>query len=72
MLRTPEEMRIGFPLLLEVAADGRIVYDSSGELEALLSAFRERLARRGARRVRSGDFWHWDLQGDAHPGEWDI
>ncbi len=72
VLRTAEEMQIGFPLLLEVAADGQIVYDPSGVLERLLSAFRERLSERGARRVRSGDFWHWDLQGDARPGEWEI
>jgi hypothetical protein len=52
--------------------DAQIEYDPAARLQHRLSEFRERLARRGAQRKRSGDAWHWDLQGDARPGEWEL
>ena len=72
LLRTAEELEIGFPLLLEIWADGQVLDDPTGALSSALAAFQRRIERRGAQRKRSGDFWHWDLQGDSRPGEWEL
>lgn len=72
VVRTPEEVRAGFPLLLDITQDGRVLVDSAGCVQALLSEWRNRLAAHGARRISSGAAWHWDLGGHAAPGEWRL
>jgi predicted nucleotidyltransferase len=63
VLRTPAEVRDGFPLLLDIVAEGVVVADPSGAVAALLAGWRQRLAAQGARRVVTGESWHWDLAG---------
>lgn len=72
VLRTVDEVRAGFPLLLDMVEDGRVVEDTRGLLRGLLDGWKERLVRHGARRVFSGESWHWDLAGSAHPGRWSL
>ena len=72
VLRTVEEVRAGFPLLLDMIEDGRVVDDAHGALQVLLAGWKARLALHGARRVFTGESWHWDLAGSAYPGRWSL
>jgi len=72
VLRTQAEVRSGFPLLLDMVEDGRVCRDAGGVVGALLAEWRTRLAATGARRVVTGDSWHWDLAPSAPPGEWSL
>jgi hypothetical protein len=72
VLRTPAEVQAGFPLLLDMIAEGRIVWDPRGIVAGLFHAWEARLAAHGARRVVTGESWHWDLAGTASPGEWSL
>ncbi len=72
VLRTPREIEDGFPLLLDMIEDGRNVWDPHGTVAMLLDGWRTRLAAHGARRVRTGESWHWDLAGSSPPGRWTL
>lgn len=70
ILRTPAEIESGFPLLLDMAEDAQILFDPEGTVARLLDGWRERLAKAGARRIRTADGWHWDLSGGRK--EWEL
>ena len=53
VLKTPDEVRIGSPLFLDMVEDGKILYDRDGFFEKFLSDFRRRLQAQGAHRVMS-------------------
>lgn len=72
LARTPGELQSGFPLLLEILADGQILFDADDAVAQILDGWRRRVAAAKARRVYRGAAWHWDLKGDAAPGEWQI
>lgn len=61
VLRTPDEVRDGFALLLDIIHEGKVVFDPEDEAHVLLAEWRAALQRQGARRVQTGDTWHWDL-----------
>ncbi|MBI4611272.1 MAG: nucleotidyltransferase domain-containing protein [Candidatus Rokubacteria bacterium] len=69
VFKTPEEVEAGSPLFLDMVEDARILYDPEGFLAAHLDLLRIRLRELGARRVRSGNAWYWDLKPDLKPGE---
>jgi hypothetical protein len=69
LFKTPEEVRRGSPLFLDMLEDGRILVDRGGFFAQHLAAFRQRLDRLGARRVWRGGEWYWDLKPDYVPGE---
>jgi len=71
-LRTPEEVAAGFPLLLEVVADGAVVADSDGRTAQMLATWQDRLEAQGARRIRTGESWHWDLAGSNWRQGWRL
>ncbi len=72
VLRTAAEVEEGFPLLLDIAREGRPLWGASQATE-ILEGWRQRLARQGARYIRTGETWHWDLAGDsATPGRWSL
>lgn len=72
VLRTPAEVTSGFPLVLEIAEDGRVLSDPHGVTGRLLLARHERMALAKAKRVQTGESWHWDLRGDSRPGGWKL
>ncbi len=52
VLRTVDEVRAGFPLLLDMVEDGWVVEDTRGLLQDLLDGWKARLARHRAARVQ--------------------
>lgn len=69
VFRTPDEVRQGSPLFLDMVDDALYLYDRGRFFEKEMAAFRERLAALGARRVWLGSTWYWDLKPDYKPGE---
>lgn len=62
LARTPAEFEAQFSsLYLDVALDGRILYDPSGYMTHKLSALRTFIGNVGLYRERTdmGDIWHW-------------
>lgn len=69
VFKTPEEVETGSPLFLDMVEDARILYDPDGFLTRYLDRLRARLRELGARRIRRGNAWYWDLKPDLKPGE---
>lgn len=69
VLRTPEDLRIASPLLLDLTEDAVVLQDEGGILAAALDDLRRRLRRLGARRIWMGTRWYWDLKPDYRRGE---
>jgi len=69
VLKTPEEIKNGTPLLLDMVDDAMILYDSQDFLQNTLKALRANLTRLGAKRIWRGDNWFWDLKPDYQRGE---
>jgi HEPN domain-containing protein/predicted nucleotidyltransferase len=70
VLKTPDEVEVGSPLFHDMTEDAKILYDPEGFLAGYLARLREQLERQGARRVRWGGGWYWDLTG--RPGQSEI
>lgn len=69
VFKTPEEFEAGSPLFLDMVEDARILFDPDGFLSRCLEGLRARLQKLGARRIRRGNAWYWDLKPDLKPGE---
>ena len=69
VFKTPEEVEAGSPLFLDLVEDARILYDPEGFLARYLDRLRARLRALGARRIRRGNAWYWELKPDLKPGE---
>jgi uncharacterized protein len=69
VFKTPEEVQAGSPLFLDMVEDARILWDPEGFLAAHLDRLRARLRQLGARRIRRGNAWYWELKPDLKPGE---
>jgi uncharacterized protein len=69
VFKTPEEVEAGSPLFLDMVDDARILWDPDGFLAGYLDRLRARLRRLGARRIRRGNAWYWELKPDLEPGE---
>jgi len=69
VFKTPGEVERGSPLFLDMVEDARLLHDPEGFLARYLDDLRARLRRLGARRVRSGNAWYWELKPDLKPGE---
>lgn len=69
VFKTPAELRLGTPLLLDMVEDARILFDRADTLRGTLAALRARLEQSGARRIWKGNAWIWDLKPDYKPGE---
>lgn len=69
VFKTPEELRRGSPLFLDLIDDAIVLVDRDGALRDQLERLRGRLRELGARRVWLGDAWYWDLKPDYHVGE---
>lgn len=69
VFKTPEEVRRGSPLFLDMSEDARILHDRDRFFERQMDGLRHRLRSLGARRLWKGDAWYWDLKPDYRPGE---
>jgi len=69
VFKTPEEVEAGSPLFLDLVEDARILYDPEDFLGRYLDRLRARLRELGARRIRRGNAWYWELKPDLKPGE---
>ena len=69
ILKTPDEIKNGSPLLLDMVEDAVILYDREDLLKNTLDVLRGNLTRLGAKRIWRGDNWFWDLKPDYQRGE---
>jgi hypothetical protein len=69
VLKTPEELRAGSFLHLDLPDEARLLWDPSGSLRRYLDDLRERLKAMGARRVGSGAGAYWILKPDYRWGD---
>ena len=61
VLKTPAELAAGSLLYLDMVDQARILFDDRGLLRRTLDDLGQRLAAMGARRVRKGGGYYWEL-----------
>lgn len=69
IIKTPEEVKRGGLIYLDMVEDARVLYDRDDFFKRFLERLRMRLAELGSRRIRLGSAWYWDLKPDFKPGE---
>ncbi len=69
IVRTPQEATRVIPLYLDLTEDAVLLYDRSGFFAHVLERVRVSLRRLGARRMRLGRGWYWDLKPDFRRGD---
>ena len=69
VLKTPDEIRNGSPLLLDMVEDAVILYDQNDFLKNTLNHLQNNMKQLGAKRIWRGDHWFWDLKPDYQQGE---
>jgi predicted nucleotidyltransferase len=69
IVRTPQEAARSIPLYLDLTEDAVLLYDRDGFFAGVLDRLRATLRRLGARRIREGTTWYWDLKPDFEPGD---
>ncbi len=69
VFKTPAELEIGSPLLLDMIEDARVLFDRDATLQRRLERLRGRLVALGARRIRKGGGYYWQLKPDFKPGD---
>ena len=62
-------MERGEVFYVDLVEDARLLYDRDDFLKGFLDRLRRRLKQLGARRIRRGNAWYWDLKPDFKPGE---
>ena len=69
ILKTPEEAKRFSPLYLDMVEDAVILYDKNNFFRKILDRLTKILSKLGAKRVRIGNYWIWDLKPDYTFGE---
>ncbi len=69
VIKTPEEVRLGSPLFLDMTRESLILYDKDKFFKKYIDEFRKKLEKLGATRVQRGGGWYWVLKPDYKPGE---
>lgn len=69
VFKTPEELRQGSFLFLDLTDQARILCDRGGLLRDYLADLAARLRAMGARRVYKGGGYYWVLKPDYKPGD---
>jgi len=69
VLKTPEEVRAGSPLFLDMTQWCDILYDRDRFFEEFIDELRARLERNGARRVQSKGGYYWEYKPNIRPNE---
>lgn len=70
ILLKPEEIKKNPPILLDIATDGVILYDTDNYLRDWLTNLKKKLEEIGARKIFLGKGkWYWDLKPDYKLGD---
>lgn len=69
IIKTPEEVAAGSLLFLDMTEDVLILYDKEKFFTNFLQEFSMKLKRLGARKIVTGERWHWVLKSDYTEGE---
>ncbi len=69
VFKTPDEVKQGSLLFLDIIHDKHFLYDRDGFMQNVLVLLESRLKELGANRIWSGNAWYWDLKPDYRPGE---
>lgn len=69
VFKTPDEVRQGSLLFLDMTEDARLLIDEGGFFANRLEILRQRLRELGSRRIWLGNAWYWDLKPDFQPGD---
>ncbi|GAB4471888.1 MAG: nucleotidyltransferase domain-containing protein [Burkholderiaceae bacterium] len=69
VLKTPEELRAGSFLHLDLPDEAQLLWDPAGTLRGYLDDLRARLKAMGARRIGSGASAYWVLKPDYRWGD---
>lgn len=69
VFKTPNEVRRGSPLFLDMTHSVRILFDRDRFLTRYLADLGQKLEALGARRVRKGGGYYWLLTPDFQPGD---
>lgn len=69
ILKTPEELIQGSLLDLDMIEEARILIDKDGMFQRHLDALAARLRAMGARKVRKGGGYYWELKPDYRWGD---
>lgn len=69
VFKTPDELRQGSLLFLDMIDEARILHDPEGMLKAYFADLGARLRRLGAQRVQKAGGYYWLLKPDLKPGE---
>lgn len=69
IFKTPAELALKSPILLDMTEDSKIAYDPQNVFLDVISDLKESLKKYGARRVVRGTAWWWDLKPDFKPGD---
>ena len=69
VLKTPEEVKRGSPLFLDLVENAKILYDKENFFKNKLEEIKEKLKKWGAKRYWLGNAWYWVLKPDIKPGE---
>lgn len=69
IFKTPEEVRRGSPLFLDMTEWCRILWDRDGFFASYLEDLRRRMKMLGTRRRRAKGGYYWEYKPDLKPGE---
>ncbi|MCF6097804.1 nucleotidyltransferase domain-containing protein [Thermovorax subterraneus] len=69
VIKTPEEVMAGSLLFLDMIDDVLILFDREGFFTRFLQEFSSKLKKMGAKKVVTGERWHWVLKPDYKHGE---
>ena len=69
LFKTPAELEIGSPILLDMVEDARLLFDRDQVLARRLERLRQRLVELRARRIRKGGGYYWQMKPDFKPGD---
>ncbi len=69
ILKTPKEAVHISRIYFDMIEEAIILYDPKGFFEGVLKKAKAQLERLGARKIRVGKMWYWDLKPDYQPGE---
>jgi len=64
IVKSVDEASYHSPLYLDMVEDAVLLEDKDGFLNGIFGEIRVNLDRLGARRIRFGDGWYWDLKPD--------
>jgi predicted nucleotidyltransferase len=69
IIKTPEEISYGSPILFDMVTDSIIVYDKNDFFQRIIENLKIRFKELGSKKVLKGTKWYWILKPDLKLGE---